>query len=107
MRYVSNSKIAKEITGWNIAKTDISNAAINSIVENTELPNPDSKTEVKARAFTVINCTLNEITPPNSIEKIHLIAGFTSIKRELNIIIPAIIDNGVDIKSSILSIHGI
>lgn len=77
-----------------------------SSVEMIVLPVPDLKIFEIDLAFTHKNCTPSAVPPPiiSDMKKFKIILDSITI---IIIIVPDINANGVEIKSSILSIHGL
>ena len=78
-----------------------------SIVEKIVFPEPDLNTDANALALTVIKCMFIDTPPPIIIANIHFKTGFRSLINRNVMKMPAANDNGVVIKSSMLSIQGL
>lgn len=100
-------KKISEIKGFINTKNEIKTEEINSIVDTILLPFPFGKIKDRALDLTVRSCIFNAVPAPSKIIRIHLKITSISGNNEKASTIPEKIDTGVEIKSSILSIHGV
>ena len=97
----------KDVTGKSIEKIESRIEKINSIPEIKGLPSPPWKTEDIDLALTDRNWKSAAIKPPIINDNINLKKGSIPVITENERIVPAIIENGVVIVSSMLSTQGL